>query len=244
MLKDCNTSTSNMFAAQPAVSGHSLYYSPSSWCLQTFASSTGFKRGRGWVQLASVFLLFFIFLPQQCSGILVPLFSTVLFFSPQGRGWWKSNRCITPSQLIPLLHKSTLFNLLHLVEKLHCLVATRSSNLHCSITRSQTILSSQICAIGHWRWGFSEILSAFGRLRLDLCILRCGGTAFNVLMIKRESFLTHSSWVTCTACLRKEKSDPYFCPKLSLLFDSQCALWFWYHRGRRERKQQAEVFQS
>lgn len=151
---------------------------------------------------------------------------------------------LPPSQLTPLFHKSSLCKFLHLVAKLHCLVATRSSYLHCFVTRPQTLLSSQICAIEHWRWGVSEILSACGKLRLDLCILRCGWAAFNVLMIKRESFWTQSSWVTCTACLGKEKSDPYFCPKLSLLFDSQCTLWFWCHRGRRERKQQAEVFQS
>ncbi len=122
-----------------------------------------------------------------------------------------------------------------------CLVATSSVYLLCFGTRLHTPLSSQLCAVQHWRGGVSDSLSACGKLGLDFCRLRCGGTAFNILMIKREIIL-NSVQLGCTkwSCLGKELLEPYFGPKLRLLFDPQCALWFWYHRGRRERKQQAE----
>lgn len=166
-------------------------------------------------------------------------FCSFLLSSKQGWGQWQSNRCFAPAHFaitfFPPSFSCQPSLSTCMAAKLCCLVATSSMYLHCFGTGFQTLLSSQLCLVQHWRGRVSDSLSAFGKLGLDLYSLRCGGTAFNVLMIKREIIL-HSVQLGCMNgfCLGKQ-----WRPKLRLLFDPQCALWFWY-RHRRERKQQAE----
>lgn len=68
-------------------------------------------------------------------------------------------------------------------------VATSSMYLHCFGSGSQMASTITTRAIERRRGLVLDPLSARGKLGLDLSSLRYGGTAFNVLMIKREAFL-------------------------------------------------------
>lgn len=76
-------STSNMFAAQPAVSGFCPYNSPSSRCLQTSANSPGLKGCRGRAQLNALPTLHFLAKPVQWDfGVKCHFFSAFQLLLP------------------------------------------------------------------------------------------------------------------------------------------------------------------
>lgn len=233
-----------MFAAQPAVSGYCLHNFPSSRCLQTSANSAGLKGCRGRAQLIGLpTLLHFHAKPVQRDFVFIfSLFSFLPPFFLQHRGEVSDNLTgVFTCSLFRHSFSCQPFLSTYMTKKLHCLVATSSMYLHsfgCGLQTPAVITA--LCRSAMKRM-VSDSLSACSKLGLDLCSLRCGGTAFNALMIKGEIILNsvqpgRMNW----SRLWKEWPDPYFSPKLRLLFDPQCALWFWYHRRRRERKQQAE----
>lgn len=65
-------------------------------------------------------------------------------------------------------------------------------------------------------------MSARGKLELEFCILRCGGTAFNILMIKRE-IVWSSVVLSCVnrSCFGEGWPVPNFVPNCALVLIPQ-----------------------
>lgn len=161
-------SPGNMFTARAAASCYRFYYSPSSRCLPTSANSAGLKGcSRGRVQLLGVFLLFFVFSPEHCSGILVSVVFVLSLRSfcsfPLPYTGVRSMVFRRADLLVTTLpsHFFVTFSYLlslcaYMAAERRCLVATSSMYLHCvgSVTNAPVITT---CAVQRRRGDWFQI---------------------------------------------------------------------------------------